>query len=71
LTNEPAINSSNTRLPISVDVLGTKQTLIFEFIIDNDLGLVYVFDHHLAQWMMIDQSQLPLFIPLVLLNITS
>ena len=71
LENEPEINSLNSRLAASVDVLGTKQTHIFEFITDNDLGLVYIFDHSSTQWMMIDQSQLALFIPLVLVNITS
>jgi len=68
LENEPAINTSNIRFPIAVDVIGQKQTQIFEFIIDNDVGVVYIFDHLLGQWMILDQQQLSLYIPAVLLT---
>jgi hypothetical protein len=71
LENEPAINSSNSRFPISLDMIGQQQTQVFEFIIDNNAGVVYIFDHNIAQWLIIDQSQLALFIPAVLLNLNN
>lgn len=70
LENDPEINSSNTRFPITVDVIGKSRSQIFEFIIDNNAGVVYIFDHSAAQWMIVDQQHLTLYIPTVLLTTT-
>lgn len=71
LEQPPEVAQSHSRLPVSVDIIGPTSGLIFEFIVEPALSVVYIFDHQNNQWMVIEQTQLSLFVPSFLFTVTS
>lgn len=71
LAQPPKVAHSQSRLPVAVDIIGATSGLIFEFIVEPELAVVYIFDHQNDQWMIIEQAQLSLFVPRFLFTVTS